>query len=129
MNSYELFQNQIQWRESLAYQSYNTYKELKTIARQENPDITKEEIYEQLLKPFRYEKVKRWDRIQRRFRISYICRYKDCNKEFTKTWNLLDHVRMHEGIKPYTVILFLSFFKLKSILFFSGRLYKDIFWL
>ena len=107
MNSCELFQNQIQWREKLSYQSYDTYKELKTIARQENPDITKEEIYEQLLKPFRYEKVKYWNRILRRFKISYICRYEGWDKKFTKTWNLLDHVRMHEGIKPYTVILFL----------------------
>ena len=83
------------------YQNWDTYKQLKSIARQTNPDITKEEIYEQLLKPFRYEKVKHWDSSQRRHRISYFCRYAGWDKEFIKTWNLLDHVRMHEGVKPF----------------------------
>lgn len=31
----------------------------------------------------------------------YICKYKNCNKEFNRTWNMLDHARMHWGIKPY----------------------------
>ena len=31
----------------------------------------------------------------------YICKYKNCNKEFNRTWNMLDHARMHKGIKPY----------------------------
>mmetsp|Transcript_20886 Transcript_20886/g.18512 ORF Transcript_20886/g.18512 Transcript_20886/m.18512 type:complete len:122 (+) Transcript_20886:174-539(+) len=33
--------------------------------------------------------------------IVYKCEYKDCSKEFLRTWNLLDHVRVHYGIKPY----------------------------
>ena len=32
----------------------------------------------------------------------YTCKYDGCNKEFTRTWSILDHVRMHEGIRPYT---------------------------
>jgi len=31
----------------------------------------------------------------------YICKYGNCGKEFTRSWSILDHVRMHEGIKPY----------------------------
>ncbi|CAI2373436.1 unnamed protein product [Moneuplotes crassus] len=31
----------------------------------------------------------------------YVCKYDNCNKEFTRTWSILDHVRMHEGEKPY----------------------------
>ena len=31
----------------------------------------------------------------------YICKYQECNKEFTRTWSILDHVRMHEGVRPY----------------------------
>ena len=88
--------------ESIPNQHYETYKQLKKFAKESNPDISKEEIYEQLLKPFRHEKVKVWDQSQSRFRISYVCKYEECNKEFTKTWNLLDHVRMHEGIKPFS---------------------------
>ena len=74
---------------------------MKKMAKESNPDISKEEIYEELLKPFRHEKVKIWDQSLDRFKISYVCKYEECNKEFTKTWNLLDHVRMHEGIKPF----------------------------
>jgi len=31
----------------------------------------------------------------------YICKHNNWNKEFTRTWNILDHARMHKGIKPY----------------------------
>lgn len=41
------------------------------------------------------------DPTNNKFKVYYICKYNGCDKEFTKTWNLLDHVRMHEGIKPY----------------------------
>ena len=84
------------------FQRYDTYKQLKKAAKLINPEITKEEIYEQLLRPFRYEKVKEWDDAGNRFNIYYICRYDEWNRVFSKTWNLLDHVRMHEGIKPFT---------------------------
>ena len=30
----------------------------------------------------------------------YYCNYKGCNKEFLRTCNLLDHCRMHNGVKP-----------------------------
>ena len=81
--------------------NFETYKQIKKVAKNINPDISKEEIYEKLLKPFQHEKVKIWDSVQSRFKISYVCKYDECEKEFTKTWNLLDHVRMHEGIKPF----------------------------
>ncbi|CAI2376259.1 unnamed protein product [Moneuplotes crassus] len=29
------------------------------------------------------------------------CRYKNCRRTFNKTWNFIDHARMHLGIKPY----------------------------
>mmetsp|Transcript_4867 Transcript_4867/g.5754 ORF Transcript_4867/g.5754 Transcript_4867/m.5754 type:complete len:114 (-) Transcript_4867:134-475(-) len=54
-----------------------------------------------LLKPFKHEKAKRWDSTLKRYMIAYICRHNNCGKEFTKTWNLLDHLRMHQGIRPY----------------------------
>ena len=34
--------------------------------------------------------------------IIYICGHPECGKEFMRTWNLLDHVRMHAGVKPYS---------------------------
>jgi len=32
---------------------------------------------------------------------TYVCNFKGCNKEFTRKGNLLDHARMHAGIKPF----------------------------
>lgn len=66
-----------------------------------NPNLTKEQIYEKLLKPFRHRKEKVYDFNAHRYRVSYFCEYEGCGKEFNKTWNLLDHVRMHVGIRPY----------------------------
>lgn len=31
----------------------------------------------------------------------YICKYDNCNKIFTKTWNLVSHFRVHTNEKPY----------------------------
>ncbi|CAI2365718.1 unnamed protein product [Moneuplotes crassus] len=31
----------------------------------------------------------------------YKCEFNGCHKTFMRTWNLLDHIRMHYGIKPY----------------------------
>ena len=85
------------------YREYNfeTYKQLRQITKEVDPSLSKEEIYEMLLKPFRHQKVKVWSSSLQRFIISYDCKYSGCGKKFTKIWNLLDHVRMHEGIKPY----------------------------
>lgn len=31
-----------------------------------------------------------------------VCMYDGCTHEFSKTWNFLDHARMHLGLKPFT---------------------------
>lgn len=59
-------------------------------------------MYEKLLEPFSHRKMKHYDYDSHRHIISYICTHDGCGKEFSKTWNLLDHARMHEGIKPYS---------------------------
>ena len=33
--------------------------------------------------------------------VIYVCKFEECNKKFTRTWNFLDHARTHKGIKPY----------------------------
>ena len=64
--------------------------------------------------PYRYEKIKNWDEHQNKCRISYVCKYEGCNKDFNKTWNLLDHVRMHEGIKPFVCDIWAKSFTQKG---------------
>mmetsp|Transcript_16647 Transcript_16647/g.18503 ORF Transcript_16647/g.18503 Transcript_16647/m.18503 type:complete len:169 (-) Transcript_16647:95-601(-) len=31
----------------------------------------------------------------------FICKYDNCERKFNKTWNFIDHVRIHTGEKPY----------------------------
>ena len=81
--------------------NFESYKQLRNAIRQSNPEFTREQCYEELLKPFRHEKIKTWDSSLSRFKISYVCKFEDCNKEFTKVWNMVDHMRMHQSIKPY----------------------------
>ena len=80
---------------------FETYKQLKEISKDEEPGISKNEIYEKLLKPFQHEKKFSLDEATGKYRTIYICKYSGCDKDYTKIWNLLDHVRMHEGIRPY----------------------------
>ena len=33
---------------------------------------------------------------------TFVCKYEgNCNQEFLRSWNLLDHIRMHYNIRPY----------------------------
>jgi len=32
---------------------------------------------------------------------SFKCTYQGCNRKFSKTWNLFDHLRTHTGEKPF----------------------------
>ena len=52
--------------DELDLHNIDTYKELKEVAKKSNPDITKEEIYELLLKPYQHEKneVMGWSKQQ-----------------------------------------------------------------
>ncbi|CAI2359124.1 unnamed protein product [Moneuplotes crassus] len=34
-------------------------------------------------------------------KTEYICGYGSCRKVFLRVWNLLDHLRMHEKVKPF----------------------------
>lgn len=51
-----------------ASKNFQTYKQLKRVANKANPGITKEQIYEKLLKPFKYEIVKIWNQAHTKFK-------------------------------------------------------------
>ncbi|CAI2361777.1 unnamed protein product [Moneuplotes crassus] len=80
---------------------YETYKQIKSASSKKTPGISKTQIYEKLLKPFKHQKRVVTTPVTHKETTVYICKYEGCDKEYTKIWNLLDHVRMHEGIKPY----------------------------
>ncbi|CAI2387810.1 unnamed protein product [Moneuplotes crassus] len=80
---------------------YETYKQLKEISTKQESKVSKTGLYENLLKPFKHAKRVETLPVSGRTITVYICKYDNCNREFTKIWNLVDHVRMHEGIRPY----------------------------
>lgn len=81
--------------------NFETYKHIKEVSSKLDFTLNKEQLYEKMLKPFKHKKHKIYDFDIHRHVITYTCEYEGCGKEFNKTWNLLDHVRMHEGIKPF----------------------------
>lgn len=54
-----------------------------------------------LLKDFPYSSELRKNSKTGKMYIAYVCQHEGCGKEFLRTWNLLDHVRMHQGVKPF----------------------------
>ncbi|CAI2384494.1 unnamed protein product [Moneuplotes crassus] len=80
---------------------YETYKQLKEVSLRHEPGVSKTELYENLLKPFKHEKRIETLPDSGRTLMVYICKHGNCNREFTKIWNLVDHSRMHKGIRPY----------------------------
>ncbi|CAI2359045.1 unnamed protein product [Moneuplotes crassus] len=80
---------------------YETYKQIKESCAKGETEVSKSQIYENLLKPFKHETKVMTTPVTGKETFVYICKYDGCDKEYTKVWNLLDHVRMHEGIKPF----------------------------
>ena len=64
-------------------------------------NLSKDDMYGELLKPYKHERLISRDSVYLKTKYTYLCKYDDCNKFFTKACNFLDHVRMHEEIKPY----------------------------
>ena len=64
-------------------------------------NLEKDDMYVQLLLPFKYERVISATKTHYKGKIEYICKYENCEKSFMKACNFLDHVRMHEEVKPY----------------------------
>ena len=58
-------------------------------------------MYQELLRPYQYNKVRVFDKSTRKMRFYYTCGYEGCSKQFNKGWSILDHVRMHVNIKPF----------------------------
>lgn len=63
--------------------------------------VSKSDMNLELLKDYEYTTEEKVPAGEDKPVTVYICKYKNCNKEFTRTWNILDHARMHKGVKPY----------------------------
>ena len=76
-------------------------KEFKREKNIESLKLSKDKKYFHLLQPYKHERIKDEDEMFQKITYTYVCKYDECNKVFSKACNFLDHVRMHEGIKPY----------------------------
>lgn len=55
----------------------------------------------EILKSYQYEIEAIYDQDNEKSRKMYKCKHGDWDRSFTIIWNLLDHVRMHNGVKPH----------------------------
>ncbi|CAI2373156.1 unnamed protein product [Moneuplotes crassus] len=58
-----------------------------------------------VLKDFEYTISYKPSKGPRRRKRIIKCGYGDCGKKFTRTWNFIDHARMHLGVKPFSCSL------------------------
>jgi uncharacterized Zn-finger protein len=66
-----------------------------------NKQLSKSEINLLILQNYEYEAVEKKNPITGHPYTVFRCIYKNCLKEMETTWNMLDHARMHKGVKPY----------------------------
>ena len=78
----------------------NPCEEEKDI-KSRGPKNTKSDVNLELLEEFDYDTEVRGTELDGKPLTIFICKYQSCNKEFTRTWNILDHARMHRGVKPF----------------------------
>lgn len=65
------------------------------------PRLSKNEINLELLKEFPYEAIDVKSPEDGTMSTIYKCKVEGCDKEFGRTWNMLDHARTHKGVKPF----------------------------
>lgn len=77
----------------------------QTLRNPENLKIlSKNDINLMILNNFPYTSSLKNVKGYSKMMVVYTCNYEDCGKEFNRTWNLLDHARQHQNIKPYVCL-------------------------
>jgi hypothetical protein len=64
--------------------------------------INRNNLYIELLKGFNYEYKEISNFRTKKSQGIFMCREGNCAMEFTRSWNLLNHVRSHRGLRPYS---------------------------
>lgn len=62
---------------------------------------SRDSVYLNLLKDYEYKVTTEKDAYTKGKIQAYKCLYNKCGKTFTRAWNLLNHARMHQGVKPF----------------------------
>lgn len=85
----------------------NVFRFLKiTIGSEVDPSrrpyfTCKDMVNYKALEGHQYEIIENPNRDTERNSRLYVCKYDNCDRIFTKTWNLVYHFRIHTGEKPY----------------------------
>jgi hypothetical protein len=87
--------------EGVEFVYYENLEEVRNTLKSKFPGMGKNKMYKELLQPYKHKIFNYFDPVTSLTKQVYQCGYGECNKKFNKTWNLVDHLRMHEGIKPY----------------------------
>jgi len=72
-----------------------------TRARKESIDTCEETPILERLKGYECSIEHVYNSSTKRMNKIITCNYDSCGKQFTKTWNILDHFKVHTGEKPY----------------------------
>ena len=64
-------------------------------------NLTKSKVNMKLLEEYNWKIEEKQNRKGGKTTV-FICQYGNCRKEFTRSWSIIDHVRMHEGVRPYS---------------------------
>lgn len=67
----------------------------------EKTQLTKNDMNLIMLKGFPYSSKLINDNVTEADTVTYTCHYENCEKEFNRSWNLLDHARKHLKVKPF----------------------------
>ena len=81
------------------FSSYSYFWYYRNIIQNKTSEVNLKNLEQ--LKNFPYDSEYRTNSKNGKTVLVYICKHDNCGKEFLRTWNLLDHVRMHQGVKPY----------------------------
>ena len=93
-------QNQELWFDNYQYSYYNN-QQTEDFFFDKPENFRVKEAKKAELSEYKYGTCYKYNKRSGRNIRYYICQYDNCGRLFNKTWNFIDHVRIHTGDKPF----------------------------
>lgn len=87
--------------EMLSSRHFESFKDLMDFCNLNKISMKRDKLYAILLKPYKHKKSRVFNYVLNRYVVTYIWQHDNCQKTFTKIWNMLDHVRVHQNIRVH----------------------------
>lgn len=83
--------------------SDNSHSDNRSEVERTNYDLTKDfaASKSEIVNQYPHSIVTKWNEKLNRSQKLFVCKYGNCDKEFTKSWNLVYHARIHTNEKPF----------------------------